>query len=197
MSTSLVPFASKTLRPILYRSTKVLQTCVNVGRSSSSPRTSFFWRMLSATRFLRSARLRRRPRGTGARALRPSLSGTTAPVALLPVAAPCPTAARREDVLHAGRVDQAPADLLDERLPVEADLVAQEVGLVDLLEGEVDEHQEGLHHSFAAHRHRLEDGLLVLGAHLGDRLGGGGVAQVLLVPLDDARQRIDGEPAHL
>src|SRR6267143_1487913 len=132
MSTSLVPFASKTFSPILYRSTNVLHTCVNVGRSSSSPRTSFFWRMLSATLPLRSAGHR----------------GRIAPQTGTPCATPLlPAAPRRQDVLDARRVDQAAPHLFDERLPVEADLVAEQVGLVDRLEGQVDQREEGLHHS--------------------------------------------------
>src|SRR5207245_7660939 len=153
------------LSPILSRSTEVLHTCVNVGRSSSSPRTSFFWRMLSATLPLRSAGHRRRiaPR-----------TGTACAASLLPAPA------RRQEVLDAGRVDQAAPHLFDERLPIEADLVAEKVRLVDRLEGQVDQREEGLHHPLAAHRDRLEYGLLVLGPHLRHRLGGGGVAQILL-----------------
>ncbi|TMB29121.1 MAG: hypothetical protein E6J61_16255 [Deltaproteobacteria bacterium] len=66
-----------------------------------------------------------------------------------------------------------------------------------MLEGEVDEGEKGLDHTFAAHRDRFEHGLLVLGAHLRHCVGGGAVAEILLVPLDDVRQRLDGEPVHL
>src|ERR1700730_3902687 len=164
MSTSLVPLASKTLRPTLYRSTNVLQTLVKLCKSSNSPRTGCLWMMLSATS-----------------------SGS--------VRGPLAAAARR--AARDGRIHEAPSNFVDECAPVQPDLLGQEIGLVDLLEGELHQPQEGLDHSLSLDRDRLVDRLLVLPPHLLDGFVGRGVTEVLLVPLDHVGHRIDVQAVRL
>src|SRR5882724_12583683 len=95
------------------------------------------------------------------------------------------------------RIHEAPSNLVDERAPVQPDLLGQEIDLVDLLEGQLHQPEEGLDHSLSLDRDRLVDRLLVLPPHLLDGFVGRGVTQVLLVPLDHVGHRIDVQAVRL